>query len=104
MRISSLWCFLALEISGLLKYSSDEEHVTVLDSSYSRIFHRNYILMEDFHFASVETSQFPWEPKFKISSKCILNGCQPTFWSLAPFSVVFNRSLKQLCSIYKELE
>lgn len=93
MRISSLWCFSEPEISSLLKYSTDKEHVTVLDLSYSRIFHRNYILIEDVHFANVETSPFPWEPKFQITSNSVLNGRQPTFWSLAPFSVVFNRSV-----------
>jgi len=53
MRKSALWCFLELE-----------ENVTVLDLSYSRIFHLNDLLMEDAGFANVETSQFPWKTKF----------------------------------------
>lgn len=104
MRISALWCFSEPEVSSLLKYSSDEEHVTVLDLSYSRFFHWSDLLMEDACFANVETSRFPREPKFQISSNFILDRCQPTFWSLAPFSVVSNRSVKQLYSVYEELE
>lgn len=60
--------------------------------------------MEDACFANVETSQFIWEAKFQISSDSILDRCQPTFWSLAPFSVVSNRSVKHLYSLYEEFE
>lgn len=39
MWVNALWCFSEPEVSSLLKYSTDEEHMTVLDLSYSRIFH-----------------------------------------------------------------